>query len=184
MNLTDEELIGLVKENKESFKQIVEKYQNRIFNLVRIIVRNNEDAKEITQEVFVKAYLNLNTFKFKSSFYTWLSKIAYNMAIDFTRLLRKRVEHIDLAIVDVPAGNNPEKEYYSVELRKILNLSFSKLSEEHRAIVHLKEVENLSYEEIAKVAGTSVGTVMSRLFYARRKLQEDLEKEYKLVAGD
>lgn len=169
--------------DREAFRQLVELYQEKLFRLVFQVVRSREDAEDIVQESFVKAYLSLNTFRGQSSFYTWLYRIAFNMAIDFKRKVSRRggealgVEEIDqVDQSQIGPVENPQDALIRRESGKQIQLALEGLSEEHRAVIVLREVDGLHYDEIARVVGVSKGTVMSRLHYARKRMHEALRK--------
>jgi RNA polymerase sigma-70 factor (ECF subfamily) len=182
--------------DKVSYRELVEKYQGRLYAIVFEIVKSNEDAQDITQESFVKAYLSLKDFKGQSSFYTWLYRIAFNMAIDFKRRQARRggdpmaFDEERFASNDAfqtPFGapsEGPQDLYLKKERLRLLNQGLQEISEEHRAVIMLREVEGLSYDEIADVTGITKGTVMSRLHYARKKLQKYLETESQNFSGE
>ncbi len=164
-----------------AYRELVERYQGRVFAMVCGMVRDREEARDITQESFVKAYRNLDRFRLDSSFYTWLYRIAMNCAIDLLRR-RKVRRHSEFneeigqkdsggIMADSHAKMNPGKDLERKRLRKKIFAALDELSEDHRQIIVLREIEGLSYEEIAQTMEIPEGTVMSRLFYARRKMQ-------------
>lgn len=166
--------------DRRAFGKLVEKYQRRVYSLAFGILRQREDAWDVAQEAFVKAYKKLDRFEGNSAFYTWLYRITYNLSIDTLREKSRR-ETVDLEgnrkLEEVlqsdgrPAGEHPDQMAQRRELHRVLQAAMSKLSDKHRAIIVLREVEGLSYEEMAEVLGISKGTVMSRLFHARQNLQ-------------
>lgn len=168
--------------DRGAYRILVEKYQGKVYSLVFSLVRNREDAEDICQETFVKAYLSLKNFLGNSTFYTWLYRIAYNMAIDFKRSLKRKggesVEVSELlgndALSLTAESDSPEYTFARKERAAAIDKALKLLSEEHRSVVVLREVDGLSYDEISDVTGISKGTVMSRLHYARKKLQEAL----------
>ena len=175
-----------------AYRGIVEKYQNRVYNMVFGMVRNREDARDLTQDAFIKAYKNLDSFRTESSFYTWLYRILVNRAID--RLRKKEEEGgvkfdekigweaVALEAVTVPqAGLLPVEKISDEELRVRIDEAIGRLSPEHRAVIILREIEGLDYAEIGERMESSVGTVMSRLFYARKKLQILLRDLYENI---
>ncbi len=177
----DLELVDRAKDgDRRAFGRLVETYQRRVYALAYGILRNREDAWDAAQEAFVKAYKSLDKFEGNASFYTWMYRITYNVAIDHLRS-RSRKEVSDLPeskMVDEAlrrAGHggkgDPDKETHRRELKAVLSRAMSRLSEKHRAIIVLREIEGLSYEEMAEVLDISKGTVMSRLFHARKNLQ-------------
>lgn len=171
--------------DKEAFRQLVVAYKDRIHAMVRGMVRNEEDARDLTQEVFVKAWTQLVTFQGQSSFYTWLYRIAVNLTIDLRRKQGRRKESLyedkveadgaEGAEIPDPHSYSPQRAFLDKELGVKIREAMNSLSEEQRTAVVLRELEGLSYKEIADIVGCSQGTVMSRLFYGRKRLQEILK---------
>jgi RNA polymerase sigma-70 factor (ECF subfamily) len=178
----DMELVRQSQEgNRAAFQALVRQYEKKILALVIGMVKVREDALDITQDVFLQAFQNLRSFRGKSSFYTWIYRIAVNRAIDFQRRTWKHrpidtgtdaVER-EAASSSVTTGE-PYEEVRKVELRNTISRAISELTPEHRAVILLREIEGLSYAEISETLGCSLGTVMSRLFYARKRLRERL----------
>jgi RNA polymerase sigma-70 factor (ECF subfamily) len=185
-SLREEEaaLIERARDGEDAaFRVLVERYQQRVYGLAFGILRHREDAWDVAQEAFVKAYRNLGRFEGNSAFYTWLYRITYNLSMDALRS-RARRDHVDIdstraveaaAAEEAPLSTHPANESARKELGEIIQNAMSRLSDKHRAIIVLREVEGLSYEEMAQVLKISKGTVMSRLFHARRNLQALLE---------
>lgn len=158
--------------------------------MIRNMVKNETDAWDLSQETFIKAWQALPRFEAKARFSTWLYRIAHNAVYDFTRRRRPEGggeindeiftrERIDPAAVALPAeARSPDESLAGDELRGKIEAALGKLSPEHRECVILKDVQGLAYKEIAEVMHCSLGTVMSRLFYARQKLQTLLKDEY------
>jgi RNA polymerase sigma-70 factor (ECF subfamily) len=178
--------------HRESYRELVERYQRRVFTLVNRLVRNEAEAEDLTQDVFVKAYISLKDFKQDSAFYTWIFRIAHNLSLDWLRKNKRRAtdsleEHLGFEPSETVGFSgtirSPDKELERKEQAQVLMQQFKELSEEHRIAMTLREIDGLSYEEIAEVTGVSRGTVMSRLFYARKKLQIAL-KEFSPDDGD
>ena len=150
------------------------------------MVRNAEDARDLTQEAFVKAFRNLKSFRLESSFYTWLYRIAMNLAIDHTRKQKRRetkefdeqvgTRNSEGDLSEIHRAESPRKALERKQLMAAINDALQKLPEEQRQIVVLREVQGLSYREISEVMDIPEGTVMSRLYYARKKLQKLLER--------
>lgn len=174
------------KGDKEAYRVLVEKYQNRVYSLVLSMTKSKEDAEDIVQESFVKAYLSLKNFRGDSSFYTWIYRVAFNMAIDFQRRNSRRGEVLtsqkqsedgreSKKLEAVATDGNPEETAERKQLAVLLSNAMSQLSEEHRTVVMLREVDGMSYAEIADVLGLSQGTVMSRIHYAKKYLQKALK---------
>ena len=141
------------------------------------MVRNEHDARDLAQEGFLKAWHSIRQFEGRSSFYTWLYSITVNLAIESLRRRGRCLEvELDHAIPSSLPG--PRANYQRTEFREHLNAALAKLSPEHRVVIVLKEIEDLQYHEIAEILNISVGTVMSRLFYGRKKLQSILRPIY------
>lgn len=184
MERSDRELVRESRRgDREAFRELVERYQRKVMSVALGMVQNRDDALELTQETFVKAYENLAKFKGESSFYTWLYRIVVNLAIDARRRNRR---HPTVGLEDHPGGENlnetlgdnrpsdPYQETRAHEIGERLAEAINELTPDHKAVILLREVEGLSYEEISRVMQCSKGTVMSRLHYARRKLQNRL----------
>ena len=165
----------------QAYDQLVKRYQERIYATVYHMTSNHEDANDLAQEAFVKAFQALKSFKGGSSFYTWLYRIAVNKTINFLKQ-RKNRQHMSLNDLDFNAEHDPDlvalisdktprREAGLAELQEKLNAALLKLSESHRMAVVLHDVQGLSHEEIAKIMRCNIGTVRSRLFYARQQLQ-------------
>ena len=190
MERSDGELVRESRHgDKEAFRELVERYQRKIVSVALGMVNNPEDALEIAQETFVKAFQSLGKFKGESSFYTWLYRIVVNRAIDFRRRERR---HPTVALEDRggPGGSlgegyeeilkeeRPTDPYQQTQAREIgdrVTAAINELTPDHKAVILLREVEGLSYDEISRVMQCSKGTVMSRLHYARKKLQKKLK---------
>ena len=180
---TDErELVALARRgDMEAYEDLVRMYQERIYATLYHMTSNHEDANDLTQDSFIKAYQALKSFKGGSSFYTWIYRIAVNKAINFLKQRKNRVqmslndldfnaEH-DPDLVALVSDNTPRRDAGLAELQEKLNEAMQKLSEYHRLVVTLHDVQGLSHEEIAKIMDCNIGTVRSRLFYARQQLQ-------------
>ena len=161
----------------EAFGELVTKYSTKIFTMVYCIVGNENDAWDLAQEGFLKAWRSIHRFEARSSFYTWLYSITMNLTIDSLRRKgrRQEVELNDAISSSLPS---PAVNYQRTEIWEQVNAALAKLSPEHRAVVVLKELEDMQYREIAEVLNVSMGTVMSRLFYGRKKLQSILKPLY------
>ncbi|MFH1531596.1 MAG: sigma-70 family RNA polymerase sigma factor [Pseudomonadota bacterium] len=187
MGSDDKVLVARCKEgDHDAFRTLVQKYERRIYGIVVGMIRDREEAWDLTQEVFVKVYRHLGSFEGNSSLYTWMYRITVNLCIDF---IRKRkgasLEFDDARNHDGPVGldspvgkpaDTPPQRLLREELVGKVNQALERLSPKHKQIVILREVEGLSYQEIADVLGISIGTVMSRLFHARKNMQRVLEK--------
>ena len=179
----DEEL--LVRRAKrgdlEAYDELVRRNQERIYATIYHMTSNHEDASDLAQESFVKAFQALKSFKGGSSFYTWLYRIAVNKTINYLKQRKNRI-HMSLNDLDFKAEHDPDlmalisdktprREAGLSELQEKLNEALQKLSEPHRLVVVLHDVQGQSHEEIAKIMDCNIGTVRSRLFYARQQLQ-------------
>ena len=170
-----------------AFDHLIRKYRERLFSIIYNMTSNREDAADLTQEAFIKAFSSINRFKGKSSFFTWLYRIGVNTALSHLKKNRMRrffsfenlheeVHSSDILEV-LSVKMNSEKSSLAKELQEKLNEALQKLSPKHRAVVVLYEIEGLSHQEISDIVGCSVGTVRSRLHYAKQQLQVFL-KEY------
>ena len=180
MELSDWELVQKCQAGEmDAFQELVSRYHQKIYVVLVGLLRNREDALEVAQEAFFRAYRKIKSFQGGSSFYTWLYRIAVNMAIDSQR--RQRRNPLDFR--DTMDGvfeeqdevaRDPFSDVHDRELREKLVSAINDLTPEHRAVIILRTVEGLSYKDIGEILGCSEGTVMSRLHYARKKLQEKL----------
>lgn len=167
-----------------AFEQLVIRYRARIYTMIHHMTGNEADTWDLSQEVFIKAWRALPGFEERSQFSTWLHRIAHNATCDWLRRKRVRGGHAssefndatastpEAGAVTVPHGvQNPDQALENKELGLRIRDALAELSPEHRAVILMKEIDGLSYQEIADAAGCSLGTVMSRLFYARKRLQ-------------
>ncbi len=177
----EQELIRRAKNgDHQAFAVLVKQYQRRLAGVALALTRNPDDAAELAQEAFVRAYQNLHQFEFRSSFSTWLYRIVANLAIDFRR---RQSRHVVLRGEEAEnelrrlagSGDTAFSTAFGGELRTRLRMALDELTPEHRAVILLREVEGLSYEEISETLGCPRGTVMSRLHYARMRLREQLK---------
>src|SRR5712675_726305 len=169
------------KGDLEAYDDLVRRYQARIYATVYHMTSNHEDANDLAQEAFIKAFQALKSFKGGSSFYTWVYRIAVNKTINFLKQ-RKNKAQMSLDDLDFNAEHHPDlvalisdktprREVNLAELQEKLNGAMQKLSQPHRLVVTLHDVQGLSHEEIAKIMDCNIGTVRSRLFYARQQMQ-------------
>jgi RNA polymerase sigma-70 factor (ECF subfamily) len=172
-------LIRQVKDDDPStFEWIVLKYQDRIYNLCRYLLGNSQDAEDAAQDVFIKAYRKLKDFRPESSLYTWLYRIGVNTCLDHKRKFRPEPFKDQSLAEDLPSAEpSPERCYQSKEIGQAIQSALSRLSKNSKTVIVLKEIEGLSYEEIAEVLNTSVGTVKSRISRTREELRRLLEKK-------
>ena len=184
VSLVGETLAG----NQLSFQLLVERYQDRMFNLVRHYTRSQVEIEDIVQDTFLKAFTRLKSFQQQSSFYTWLCRIAINTALDFhKRHGRNPVQAMDdpeLAIAADRAGRTgaqvqaPDARLERDEIQKITQQVLDELPEIFRAVLVLREFEDMAYQDMADVLGISIGTVESRLFRARARFKDKLLQMY------
>ncbi|MEW6719957.1 MAG: sigma-70 family RNA polymerase sigma factor [Thermodesulfobacteriota bacterium] len=174
--------------DQEAFRELVERYKTRAFAVVVGIVGNRDDALDVVQESFVKAYYKLKEFRFGSNFYTWFYRLLVNQAIDrWRKTSRSGDVPLDETWLTEDASPpdsfaypaTPEELLMNRELGDALEKAIAALPEHHRTVILLREVEGMSYEDIAKTMGCSTGTVMSRLHYAREKLKTALGRHVK-----
>jgi RNA polymerase sigma factor (sigma-70 family) len=179
----DKQLVRRAQEGDLSaFDELIRRYQERVYATVYHMTSNHEDANDLTQETFVKAYKALGSFKGDSGFFTWVYRIAVNKTINFLKQKKNRhngfslndldfnAEH-DPDLVALVSDKNPRRDMGLAELQEKLNDAMQKLSDVHRLVVTLHDVQGLSHEEIGKIMDCNPGTVRSRLFYARQQLQ-------------
>jgi RNA polymerase sigma-70 factor (ECF subfamily) len=177
----------------EAFDELVTRYRTRIFGMIYNMVHNEQDAWDLAQDSFVKAWKSIKRFRGRSSFYTWIYRIVMNVTIDWLR--KKQVKGAGVEFDDAiqlrevnPASKTlpkaeplPYERMEQTEVRARIDNAIAQLSPEHRAVILMKETEGMQYHEIAEALGCSIGTVMSRLFYARKKLQNLLRDVYENI---
>lgn len=185
--VSDEDLVARTQDgDPRAFDELVKRYSSRLYGLVYHMTSNHEDTHDLLQDIFAKAYRSIKGFRGKSSFYTWLHTIGTNMTINF---LKKRsrgynmslddmdgsVQH-DPQFIELTSGPDARREIDLKELQQRLNEAMMKLSNEHRAVVTMFDIQGMPHAEIGKILGISEGTVRSRLFYAHRQLQNYLQE--------
>ena len=184
MNHVETELISRCQQgDPDALKEIFDQYHKKVYRIAYGVVRQREEALDIVQEVFIKLYRSIRNFKSKSKFYTYLYRMAMNTAIDHVREMRRA----PFSSLDGMEGFQPsdgvEKRPDSILLRKELEEKvkrvLEKLPNDQRMALIFREVEGLSYQEMAEAMGCSIGTVMSRLHYARKRIQELLKNDAK-----
>lgn len=179
---TDQELVELVQRgNKNAFNLLVIRHQNKVMNIVARYVKHSGDVADVTQEAFIKAYRALPNFRGESAFYTWLYRIAVNSAKNYLTAQGRKppASDVDASEADYFEGsdalkenNSPERTLLSEELQDKLFATIDNLPDDLRAAITLREIEGLSYEEIAEVMECPVGTVRSRIFRAREAIDK------------
>ncbi|HMP72405.1 MAG TPA: sigma-70 family RNA polymerase sigma factor [Kiritimatiellia bacterium] len=181
----DEWACAAQRGDEEAFGRIVRALHQRVFSVVYRVVGNMDDATEIAQLAWIKAWQKLHAYKREARFFTWMYRIAVNTAMDHHRRTRRRreVDLLDEVQLDPEPGRDspvathsgPDEEMARRETMEQFQHALGSLSPEHRAVLVLREVEGLSYKEISEVTGTRQGTVMSRLHYARKTMQDLLK---------
>ena len=184
----DRELVERCKAgDTAAFDELVTLYRGKVYAMILNMIHNDADAWDLSQDVFVKAWKALPKFEARSAFYTWLYRITHNVTYDWIRKRKAVVagEFDDAvaqeaepgALTAPPSAESPDDALHRTELRGKIAEAIESLSDDHREVILRKEIDGLSYQEIADSVGCSIGTVMSRLFYARKKLQA-------ILAGD
>jgi len=170
--------------DKRAFELLVEKYQRKLARLLSRFIRDPAEVEDVTQEAFIKAYRALPAFRGDSAFYTWLYRIGINTAKNYLMAMGRRAPTSTEVEADEAEGfeegeqlrdiNTPESVLLSNEIAETVNSTIEKLPEELRTAIQLREIEGMSYEEIAKVMDCPIGTVRSRIFRAREAIAEQL----------
>jgi RNA polymerase sigma-70 factor, ECF subfamily len=177
---TDEVLVERAQRGEmDSFEELVNRHRDKTYARAFGLLRNEDEALDLSQEAWVKAWQRLGQFHGDSSFVTWITRIVINLCLDYLRK-QKRQKTESIEAMDHEAGGverhlpvimpNPTAQLEQEELRQKINRAMDQLSHEHRTVLVLHEYEDMEYKEIAKAMGCSIGTVMSRLFYARKRL--------------
>jgi RNA polymerase sigma-70 factor (ECF subfamily) len=161
-----------------AFEELVARHRDKIYARAFSMVRNEDEAVDLSQESWVKAWQRIKQFQGESGFATWMTRIVINLCLDHLRR-QKRLRAESIELMDEEGGverqmpvviNNPTEGLEREELRRRIDRAMSQLSEAHRTVLVLHEFEGLEYKDVAKRMGCSIGTIMSRLFYARRRL--------------
>lgn len=172
----DKELVRRIRgDDAEALRLLVERYQERIFALIHGIVRDAHEVEDVAQEVFLKVYTRIEAFDERSQFYTWLYRVAVNAAKDH---VKKRVRRPAVPLEEADAlpgaGAGPDADAARSETRRLVREAIDALPLRYREVLALREIEGLSYVEVATVLGISIGTVESRLHRARARLKRKL----------
>jgi RNA polymerase sigma-70 factor (ECF subfamily) len=181
----DRELVAAAQRgDRDAFRTLFERYHRRAYALALGVVRHPDDALDVVQDAFIKAHRYLDKFEGNASFYTWLYRIVMNLAIDHIRKHRKvKPVELDETRIDPDEGDpllprilggNPGQALMDKQIRGRIDQALDQLSENHRAVLVMRELEGLSYEDMAQAMNCSKGTIMSRLFHARRNMQKRL----------
>jgi RNA polymerase sigma-70 factor (ECF subfamily) len=187
VNLEETEMISRCQRgDQEALKEIFDKYHKKVYRIAYGVVRQREEALDIVQEVFIKLFHSIKNFKGKSHFYTYLYRMVMNTAIDHARKTGKQIiSSLDVEGSFQPSDDlekGPERILLQKELEERVKLAMDKLPAEQRTALIFRDVEGLSYQEMAEAMGCSIGTVMSRLHYGRKRIQE-LLKDYVEMHG-
>jgi RNA polymerase sigma-70 factor, ECF subfamily len=180
VELSDWELVQKCQSGEMgAFQELVSRYHQKVYTVIFGMLRNRDDAMEVAQEAFFRAYRKIKSFEGGSSFYTWLYRIAINLVIDAQRRQKRNPldfrENMDSVLEEQnEVARDPFSDVLDKELRDRLVKAINDLTPEHKAVIVLRTLEGLSYKDIGEMLGCSEGTVMSRLHYARKKLQEKL----------
>ena len=186
----EKKLIRRLKQRDEqAFLQVVTLYQHKIFNLVYRMIGDPQEAEDLAQEVFITVLKNIHSFRGDSKFSTWLFRIAINHSKNRIKYLRRRARGRTQALDDTPEGQlctgnfgevlpRPDSQVLGKELERVLQRAIAALDEEHREVIVLRDIENLTYEEIVQITGLNQGTVKSRLHRARVALKEIVRRQY------
>src|SRR5678809_325178 len=179
--------------NTEAFDEMVTRYRTRVFGMIYNMVHSEQDAWDLAQDSFLKAWKSIGRFRGLSSFYTWIYRIVMNVTIDWLRKKQVKggggefddaiqLKEVEPASKTVPKSEAlPHEMMERSEIRARIEKAIAQLSPEQRAVILMKQIEEMQYHEIAEALGCSIGTVMSRLFYARKKLQNLLRDLYENV---
>jgi RNA polymerase sigma-70 factor (ECF subfamily) len=180
--------------DQRAYKTLVERYQRKVFSVALGMLKDREEARDVAQEAFVKVYRYLDHFKGDASFYTWLYRITVNICIDvmrrkgsgktenveFDESVQHDVSEANLGALGTRLGTNPQKSALRKELAEKIQAALEQVPEKHRAILLLREIEGMSYEDLSRTLEIPKGTVMSRLFHARLKVQKVLNEYLEL----
>jgi RNA polymerase sigma-70 factor, ECF subfamily len=186
-SVDDQELVAAARKgDREAFRTLFERYHRRAYALAFGVLRHPDDALDVVQDAFIKAHKYLDRFEGNSSFYTWLYRIVMNLAIDHLRKHR-RAKPVELdeqhleegaggheALLPKILGSNPGRALLDKEIRARIDQALGELSDNHRSVLVMRELEGMSYEEMAQAMNCSKGTIMSRLFHARKNMQRRL----------
>jgi RNA polymerase sigma-70 factor (ECF subfamily) len=179
--------------DETAFRSLVDRHQRRAFAIAIALVRDENDAREVVQEAFLRVYRGLSAFNGSSSFFTWLYRIVTNLSIDLMRKPSRREAELDetrrlddedqIPLLSRIEGSDPADAVRRGEIARRIQAALDELPPYHRSVIVMREVDGMSYEEMAEAMGVSKGTIMSRLFHARQKLQRALVDCYREQLG-
>mgnify|MGYP000545477227 CR=1 FL=1 len=185
----DQDLVARAREgDTRAFDALILKYGDKLYGLVYNMTSHKEDTHDLLQDIFARAYQSLPKFRGNSTFYTWIYQIAVNLTLNFLKKRKRRAGpslndpdsaiQRDPALIDTARDSDPERQTNLKELQVKLNEAMQKLSEPHRMVVTMFDIQGMSHGEIAKVLKTSEGTIRSRLHYAHLQLQSALQDSW------
>ena len=186
----DQDLVTRARQGEtRAFDALILKYGDRLYGLVYHMTSHSEDSHDLVQEIFARAYQGLEQFRGQSTFYTWIHQIAVNLTLNFLKKRKRRrgpslsdmdssLQH-DPALIDTTCEANPEQQTNLHELQSQLSAALAKLSDAHRLVVTLFDIQGLPHSEIARMLDTSEGTIRSRLHYAHLQLQSALQESWR-----
>ncbi len=180
------------KGDADAFEKIISEYQNVVYSIAYRYTDNAEDAADMSQEIFLKMFRNINTFQFKSKLSTWIYRVATNTCIDLVK--KTKNDRNTYSIDDGYENSDGETKYNEIaddssqpdiavengEIRDVINMAISRLSDDYRLVIILRDIQGLSYDEISEIVGCSVGTVKSRISRGRKNLREILFEDREL----
>jgi len=185
----DQELVTRAQEgDTRAFDALILKYGDKLYGMVYNMTSHKEDTHDLLQEIFSRAFQSLGKFRGHSTFYTWLYQIAVNLTLNFLKKRKRRsgvslndldaAAQTDAALIDRTREGNPERQVGLIDLQRKLNAAMQKLSEPHRMVVTMFDIQGMPHGDIAKVLKVSEGTVRSRLHYAHLHLQSALQEAW------
>ncbi len=176
----DEDIIFIdqfLNGDQKGFEMLVKKYQNRVLNIVYSLIGVDSESEDITQEVFLKVYHHLKSFKRNCQFSTWVYRIVVNTTYDFLRKRKNFVDDNSVLEKCVSTADSPDDVFCKEERREVISSALLKVPVNFRTALVLKDIEGLSYDDISKVLSCSIGTVESKIYRARHFLKEVLRKD-------
>ena len=188
----DKRLVKALKaRDEDAFSELVQVHQHKVFNIVLRVVGDRQEAEDVAQEVFITVFKHIGQFRGEAKFSTWLYRIATNHARNRIKYLSRRARKKHQDIQDTPEGDvadnplgstlpRPDRQAQAMQLEGIIKAGLLSLGADHREIVVLRDIENLTYQEISEITGLAEGTVKSRLFRARAALKSYVQAHYEI----